>query len=185
MKWMHLLEFIMGLDIKYYLVLKKMMLFPIELRYFTSRKSGITYVFSRNYERIKIDSSNSLPLEKMLIFHNVIILIKLVFNKEKNHYHYNIFLERVFIWIIKLSYVTIKLTFLKELMLNRNWKTQTFRMHFLRKEFQECILCGSDFQNVFFEGAILKMHFLREQFWERIFWTTTITHCLFTKFTID
>ena len=87
----------MGLDIKYYLVLKKMMLFPIELRYFTSRKSGITYVFSHNYERIKIDSSDSLPLEKTLTFHSVIILIKLVFNKEKNHYHYNIFLERVFI----------------------------------------------------------------------------------------
>ena len=39
--------------------------------------------FSRNYARIKIDSYDSLPLEKTLTFHNVIILIKLVFIKIK------------------------------------------------------------------------------------------------------
>ena len=39
-------------------------------------------------------------------FHNVIILIKSVFNKDKNNYYYNIFLE-------KASY-DVELTFLKE-----------------------------------------------------------------------
>ena len=38
-------------------------------------KSGITYVFSHNYARNKIDSYDSLPLEKTMNFDNVIILI--------------------------------------------------------------------------------------------------------------
>ena len=29
-----------------------------------------------------------------MTFHNVIILIKPVFNKNKNNYHYNIFIEK-------------------------------------------------------------------------------------------
>ena len=33
--------------------------------------------------RIKADKYNSLSLEKILIFHNVIILLKSVFNKDK------------------------------------------------------------------------------------------------------
>ena len=37
---------------------------------------------------------NSLPIEKMSTFHNVIILIKSVVNKNKNEYFYNIFLEK-------------------------------------------------------------------------------------------
>ena len=36
--------------------------------------------FSYNYAKIKIDSYDSLPLEKTSTLHNVIILIKLVFN---------------------------------------------------------------------------------------------------------
>ena len=36
---------------------------------------------------------NSLPIEKILTFHNVVILIKSVVNENKNHY-YNIFLEK-------------------------------------------------------------------------------------------
>ena len=47
-----------------------------------------------NYAKIKIDSYDSLPLEKALTLHNVIILIKSVFNKDQNHYYYNIFLEK-------------------------------------------------------------------------------------------
>ena len=35
------------------------------------------------YARIKFDSYDSLPLERPLTLHNVIILIKLVFNKYK------------------------------------------------------------------------------------------------------
>ena len=38
------------------------------------KKSGITYVFSHKCEIIKIDSYDSLPLEKILTLHNDIIL---------------------------------------------------------------------------------------------------------------
>ena len=65
------------------------------IRYLTGVGSIITYVVSYNYLKIKVDSYNFLPLEKTLTFHNVIILIKSVFNKDKNNYYYNIFLEEV------------------------------------------------------------------------------------------
>ena len=45
-------------------------------RYHISVKNGITYVISHNYKKIKVDSDNSLPLEKTMTFHNIIILIK-------------------------------------------------------------------------------------------------------------
>ena len=64
------------------------------IRYLRSQKSGIAYVISDNYVRVKIDSYDSLPLEKILAFHNLIIFIKSVFNKDKNNYYYNIFLEK-------------------------------------------------------------------------------------------
>ena len=44
--------------------------------YFLSQKIGIAYIISPNYTSIEVDSHNSLPLEKTLTFHNVIILIK-------------------------------------------------------------------------------------------------------------
>ena len=40
---------------------------------------------------IRIDSYNSLPIEKIFAFHNVIILIKSIVKKNKNNYHYNLF----------------------------------------------------------------------------------------------
>ena len=58
-------------------------------------KSGITHVISHNDAKIKVNSSNSLPLEKTLSFHNVIILMKSVFDKNKNNCYYNIFLEKI------------------------------------------------------------------------------------------
>ena len=42
--------------------------------------------------RIRIDLYDPLPIKKMLTFHNAIILIKSVFNKNKNEYDYNIIL---------------------------------------------------------------------------------------------
>ena len=60
------------------------------VRYLTSQKIGIIYVIIYNYARIKIDS-----YEKTLPLHNVIILIKSVFNKNKNHYYYDIFLRKI------------------------------------------------------------------------------------------
>ena len=50
-------------------------------------KKRITYVISHNYAKIKVDSVDSLPLEKAMTFH-VRILTKSVFNKDKNNYQY-------------------------------------------------------------------------------------------------
>ena len=47
-------------------------------------KRGITYVISHNYAKIKVDLYDPLPLERTMIFHYVIILIKSVWNKDKN-----------------------------------------------------------------------------------------------------
>ena len=51
--------------------------------------------FSHNYAKTKFDSFDSLPLEKTLTYH-VMIYIKSVWNKDQNHYYYNIFLEKCF-----------------------------------------------------------------------------------------
>ena len=64
------------------------------IRYLTGVKSVIRYVISHNYAKIKVDLYDSLPLEKTLTLHNVIILIKPVFNEAKNNYYYKIFLEK-------------------------------------------------------------------------------------------
>ena len=45
--------------------------------------SGITYVISHNYAKIKVNSYDSLPLVKTMFFHKIIILIKSVFNENK------------------------------------------------------------------------------------------------------
>ena len=50
------------------------------IRYLIGVKSDITFVISHIYAKIKADSYNSLPLEKTLTFHIIIILIKLVEN---------------------------------------------------------------------------------------------------------
>ena len=46
--------------------------------------TGITYIFSRNYAKIKVDSYESefLPLEKRWTFHDVIIHVKSVWKKD-------------------------------------------------------------------------------------------------------
>ena len=60
------------------------------IRHLINVKSGITYIFVD----LKVDLYNSLPLEKTITFHNIIILIESVWNKDKNNYCYNIFLEK-------------------------------------------------------------------------------------------
>ena len=57
-----------------------------KIRYLISKKSGIKYSISYNFPRIRNDSCNSLPIEKILTFHNVIILTKSIVNENKNHY---------------------------------------------------------------------------------------------------
>ena len=64
-----------------------------KIRYFISERSGIADSINHNFGKIKLDSYNSLPIEKLLTFLNV-ILIKSVFNKNKNNYYFNIFLEK-------------------------------------------------------------------------------------------
>ena len=64
-----------------------------KIKYLIIGKSGITDSINLNFGKIRIDSYNSLPIEKILTFHIVIILIKSVVNKNKNNYYYNIFLE--------------------------------------------------------------------------------------------
>ena len=64
------------------------------IKYLINEKSGITDNINHNFAWIRIDSYTSLPIEKVLTFHNVILLIKSVVNENKNHYYYNIFLEK-------------------------------------------------------------------------------------------
>ena len=60
-------------------VLEKYDVIYNKIRYLVSQKQGITYINSHNYGRIKIDSIDSLPLEKTLTLHIVIILIKSIY----------------------------------------------------------------------------------------------------------
>ena len=62
-------------------------------------KSGIRDSINHNFGRTRINSDNSLPIEKILTFYNVLILIKLVVNENKNNYYYNIFYKKVHIKI--------------------------------------------------------------------------------------
>ena len=64
-------------------------------RYLINVKSVIKYIIFHIRAKIKIDLYDSLPLEKTMTLCNVIILVKLVWNKDKNNYYYNIFLEKV------------------------------------------------------------------------------------------
>ena len=64
------------------------------IRYLISLKSRITNIFSHYFAKIKVNSYDSVPIERRLTLHNVIIQIKSVLNKDKNHYYYKTFLEK-------------------------------------------------------------------------------------------
>ena len=68
-------------------------------RYLISLKSGITHIFSYYFAKVKVDSYDSLPIEKILSLHNVIILIKSVLNKDKNRYYYNMLFWKMLVSI--------------------------------------------------------------------------------------
>ena len=72
---------------KYLILCEKHDFIYNKIRYLIRVKSGITDVVSHNYAKMKPDSYDSLPLEKAMIFYNVLILIKSVFNKGTNKYH--------------------------------------------------------------------------------------------------
>ena len=63
-------------------------------RYLTEVKSSITYAIAHNCAKIIVDLYDSLPLEKTMTFHNVIKLIKSLYNIDKNNYYCYIFLEK-------------------------------------------------------------------------------------------
>ena len=63
------------------------------IRYLISIKSAITYIFSHYFAKMKVDSYDYLPIEKILTLHNVVIHIKSVINKDKNHFFDKKFLE--------------------------------------------------------------------------------------------
>ena len=65
-----------------------------KINYLISEKSGIADSINHNFAIIRIDSYNSLRIEKMSTFHNVIRLIKSVVKMNKNEYYYHIFLEK-------------------------------------------------------------------------------------------
>ena len=56
-----------------------------------SEKGDIADSINYSFARIRIDSYNSLPIEKALTVHDVVILIKLVVNENKNNCYYNYF----------------------------------------------------------------------------------------------
>ena len=64
------------------------------IKYLISEESGITDISNYNFAIIKIESYNSLPIDKILIFHNVIILKRSVVNENESKYSHNIFLEK-------------------------------------------------------------------------------------------
>ena len=74
---LHLLQF----ESKYLVLfgLEKYNSIYYRTRYLIGLKSSITYVF---YSKIKIESDDDLSLEETLALHDVIILIKTVFNKN-------------------------------------------------------------------------------------------------------
>ena len=54
-----------------------------KIKYLICEKSGTTDSINHNFARIRIDSYDSLPIEKILTFHNVIKLINSVVTKIK------------------------------------------------------------------------------------------------------
>ena len=64
------------------------------IEYLKGKKRYITDSVNHSFAIIRIDSYDSLPNEKILTFHNVIILIKSVVNECKSNYYYNLFLEK-------------------------------------------------------------------------------------------
>ena len=54
-----------------------------KIKYLICEKSGTTDSINHNFARIRIDSYDSLPIEKILTFHNVIKLTNSVVTKMK------------------------------------------------------------------------------------------------------
>ena len=82
-------------DIKKYDAIYNRMIYLIGL------KTSITYILCYYFSKIKVGPYDSLSIEKTLPLHNLILLIRSVLNKDKNHYCYKIFLEKCLNHLIK------------------------------------------------------------------------------------
>ena len=69
------------------------------IRCLISLKISITNIFSHYFAKIKVGSYDSSAKEKILTLYNVIILIKSVLNKDKNHYYYKDIFRKMFLSI--------------------------------------------------------------------------------------
>ena len=65
-----------------------------KIKHLIRKKGGIIDSIYHNFGKIRIDSYNSFPIEKIMTFHNVIILIKSVVKNNKNEHYNNIFFKR-------------------------------------------------------------------------------------------
>ena len=72
-----------------------------KIRSFICVKSGITYIMYHDFAKTKVDSFDSLPLEKTMTFCDLIILIKSDWNKDESNYYYNILLEELSYELLK------------------------------------------------------------------------------------
>ena len=61
------------------------------IRYLVMLKSNVSDVYSHKHMKMKINSDNNLTLEGTLKIQNVVTLTGLVFNKNYNHYYYQVF----------------------------------------------------------------------------------------------
>ena len=64
------------------------------IRYLIRVKSRNTCIISHNCPKVKVHSNDYLPLEETMTFHNLLIPITSVWNKDQNDYHYNMFLKK-------------------------------------------------------------------------------------------
>ena len=64
------------------------------IKYHLSEKVALQIVLITILEKSELIHIIALPIEKILTFHNVIVVIKSVINRNKNECCYNIFLEK-------------------------------------------------------------------------------------------
>ena len=64
-------------------------------KYLIMLKINISDVYSYKRMRIKINSDDDLPSEKLLNMHNVVIFIKSIVNKNHNNYYYQLFFRKM------------------------------------------------------------------------------------------
>ena len=78
--------------------------------------------------KIKLDSNDDLPLNKIIEIYIVTMVVRAVFH-ENNKYYWQYFLDECLykLWIIQKYYVVIELTFLKELVFKKNNQIKIMR----------------------------------------------------------